>query len=132
MSLPVNVPVAEIMLGGSPRKIAFTLGAMRRIKEVTGHGIDEETDQRTVDVLGAYIWAMLVKEDRKGLTVEDVEDMLHPGNLESITEVFNKLVTASTGDAEGKANGAGSPSTLTNSGPLELETLVSQTVTSGI
>lgn len=98
--LPEAVPTVEVVLAGKPRKLAFTLGAMRRIKQATGHDIDAAESQKIVEVLGAYIWAMMGKEDRKELSVEDVEDCLHPGNLEEITSVFNQLVG---GEPEGKA-----------------------------
>lgn len=132
MSLPEHVPTAVVNLD-KPRRVAFTLGAMRRIKEATGFAIDDEAPRRTTDVLGAYIWAMLVKEDREGLTVEDVEDMLHPGNLEEITNVFHKLVGLSAGENGGKAPAAAPDKlTLISSGPSELETLDYLTNTSGV
>jgi hypothetical protein len=88
-SLPENVPTATILLD-RPRTIAFTLSAMRRIRE-SGRTIGDETidEAAMVDHIGAYVWAMLVNEDREGLTIEDVEDMLHPGNLPAVTAAFN-------------------------------------------
>lgn len=97
---PQNVPTVEITLAGDrPRRIAFTLGAMRRIKTVTGHSVGDDAIQ-LAEIIGAYIWAMLVKEDRKDVTVEDIEDMIHPGNLDEIIAAFNAVV--SQGVPEGK------------------------------
>ena len=97
MKLPENVPTVVIELD-RPRTMAFTLGAMRRIKQVTGHALDDEKPdgERLIDVIGAYIWAVLIEEDRKDLTVENVEDLLHPGNLDAATQAFNALVTGGT------------------------------------
>lgn len=101
MTFPQNVPTVEVMLD-KPRRIAFTLGAMRRIKQVTGHSVTEEKSAELTDVIGAYIWAMLVEEDRKDVTVEQVEDMIWPGNLDEITAAFNQVVGASTPVGKGE------------------------------
>lgn len=106
MSLPENVPTATVVLD-KPRKIAFTLGAIRRLKEKTGKSIDEALDdQNLLESTGPCVWALLVGEDRQGLTVEDVEDMISPGMLGSIIEAIGSLAGASVESAEGKAPAA--------------------------
>lgn len=97
--LPENVPTVVINLD-RPRRIAFTLGAMRRVKQMTGHAVTDQQSELT-DVIGTYIWAMLIEEDRKDVTVEQIEDMIYPGNLDAVTAAFNEVVAAST--PEGKA-----------------------------
>lgn len=98
MQLPTNVPSVVVNLD-RPRRIAFTLGAMRRIKQATGKSVTDEGSELT-DVMGAFIWAMLIEEDRKDVTVEQVEDMIWPGNLDEVTAAFNQVVGQST--PEGK------------------------------
>lgn len=104
MKLPESIPTVVIVLD-RPRTLAFTLGAMRRIKEQSGHALDDpEAPHAVTDVIGIYIWALLIKEDRTDLTVEDIWDLLHPGNLEEMTAAFYTLVGAENGNesSEGK------------------------------
>jgi hypothetical protein len=100
-ALPENVPTVTVELD-RPRTLAFTLGAMRRIKEATGRSISEiqETDIQP-ETFGSYIWALLVNEDRAGLTVEDIEEMVHAGNLRAVSAALQELVG---GLAEGNAS----------------------------
>lgn len=108
MKLPESVPQAVVVLD-KPRTMAFTFGAMRRIKQVSGHSLDDPEAPRAVtDVIGFYIWALLVEEDRGELTVENVWDLLHPGNIDAVTASFTELVGAGTGNGsdEGKAPAA--------------------------
>lgn len=103
MKLPESIPTSVIELD-RPRTLAFTLGAMRRIKQVSGKAFDDPDAPRTVtDVIGFYIWAMLIEEDRTELTVENVWDLLHPGNIDAVTAAFTQLMNASNGNTEGKA-----------------------------
>lgn len=107
--IAAGVPTATIVLD-QERQIAFTLGTMRRIREVTGASVEDmekiaDDEGAMLDNMAAYIWAMLVPADRKDLTVEDVEDLLHPGNLEQVKKAFTDLtldITTGKG-AEGNA-----------------------------
>lgn len=105
---PENVRTETIQLD-QPRQIAFTLGAIRRLKEVTGADVDAldallQDHNSILDKLGGFVWALLVKEDRGALTVEDIEDMISPGMIGDIMEAIGKVV--SEGITEGKAEAA--------------------------
>jgi hypothetical protein len=106
MKIPESVPQAEIMLD-KPRTIAFTFGAMRRIKQHTGKALDDEREQGVSDVLGTWIWAMLSEDDRKELSLENVWDCLHPGNVEEISAAFNALVGGEPSSSNGDETTAG-------------------------
>lgn len=104
--LPENVPTATVKLD-KERRIAFTLGAMRRIKEATNKDLETALDETTLfETLGPIIWALLVKEDREGLTAADVEDMIAPSMIGTLVEAVGKLATGSVDAAEGKAEAA--------------------------
>lgn len=94
--LPENVPVVEIVLD-RPRKMALTLGAMRRIQEQTGQPVTELGEllkNNPLEHLGGLIWAALVNEDREGLKSEDIEEMLHLGNLEPAIAAYHDLLAS--------------------------------------
>lgn len=106
MALPEAVPTAEIQLD-RPRKLAFTLGAMKRIRQVLGRELGDEGGSITDDI-GGILWAMLVKEDRGDITPDDIDDMLtpgdgmRPGNLDEAIRVFNQLMGVSVAEGKGQ------------------------------
>lgn len=107
-SMAENVPTAVVNLGGRKRTLAFTIGAMRRIRETMGHAKLGEISlggDTVVDRLAGYMWCLLIKEDREGLTIEDVEEMIFPGNIPALTEAFMSLmpVAKKSEDDAGKA-----------------------------
>jgi hypothetical protein len=89
-----GVPTVTLKLD-KPRTLAFTMGAMRRIQERLG------TLDITKDVAGGlltmptYIWACMDADARKEITVEEVEDMIHPGNMGEIGAAIDALFGAS-------------------------------------
>jgi hypothetical protein len=91
MSFPTGTPTVEVDLDG-PRTLGFTLGAMRRIKEATGTlEVDENaTEETMLQTLPVYVWACMGAEDRADLSIEAIEDMIHPMNMVAI----NGAVTA--------------------------------------
>lgn len=106
--LSENVRTETVQLD-QPRRMAFTLGAIRRLKQATGTDMDGLDDllkdhNSILEQLGGFVWALLVKEDRKGLTVEDVEDMITPAMIGDIMEAVGKVVAE--GMNEGKAEAA--------------------------
>lgn len=110
MALPENVPVVTIALD-RPRRMALTFGAMRRIKEQTGLSITalhEMPEDERMDHFHQFIWALLVNEDREGLTPDDLEEMLHPGNMGTVADGFLEVLYGpATKGAEG--NGVPAP-----------------------
>lgn len=109
MALPENVPVVTVDLD-QPRRMALTLGAMRRLKEQTGLAImdlGEFPADKLMESLGKLIWSCLINEDRVGLTVDDVEELIHPGNLGAAAEALGHLMASlNQKGAEGNAPAA--------------------------
>lgn len=108
MARSEGTPVVEVLLD-RPRRLAFTLGAMRRLREKLGEaGEIDVTDRATMlDRLAIYVWACLVREDREGLSPEDIEDMIPYGNIPAVGDSIKRMVDASMPEAsEGKAAGA--------------------------
>lgn len=110
MPLPENVPFETLELD-KPRRLAFTLGALRRLRQHNGYAYDAQVVETTVERIGVYVWAMLIPEDRDNLTVEDVEDMLHYGNLAEAIAVVAKLANISADAEAGKVEAVESPLT---------------------
>lgn len=99
-----NVPTRTIVLGGKPRKLAFTIGAIRRIKAATGkQKIDLGAE--LVERIGTYTWCMLLdREYRESVTIEDIEELLSFDMLSDVTDAFVALISGDKKDAsdEGK------------------------------
>lgn len=94
-----------------PRTHALTLRACRLIEESTGHSITDVVgllESAPLTYLGRVLWATLLESDREGLTVEEVEEMIHPGNLLAAIETMQQLLKTfeALGGAEGKAHAA--------------------------
>lgn len=107
---PEGTPTAVVSLGGKDRTLGFTIGAMRRIKEAGGKlQIDDgEDSDDVIYAVPLWVWACMDKEDREELSVEDVEDRMHPGNMEEISAAVTRLFLSSRPEgAEG--NGAKAP-----------------------
>lgn len=98
MKLPAYIPTTVVKLDRE-RRIALTLAAMRRITAVTGASVFDSTDLR--ETIGQCIWAMLIDDDRGDVTVENIEDMIYPGNMAEVIAAFNEVIAAS--NPEGKA-----------------------------
>lgn len=108
MSFPEGTPTVEVVLD-QPRTLGFTLGAMRRIKETLGTlEIDTEAgDEGLVTTLPSYIWACMDAEGRAALSIEQVEDMIHPRNMGPISQALRDLFEQSAPEgAEGNAGSA--------------------------
>lgn len=106
--LSPNVPTVEILLD-RPRRIALTLRAMKLIQRETGSlEIKAGDGAAVIENLGVYIWACLVDND-EGLTVEDVETMIHPGNMREITEGIERLASTTAGSIPKRGNDVPAP-----------------------
>lgn len=104
--LSPNVPRRVLELD-RPRTIALTLGALRRIKEVTGSSDVALSEDEVFDRAPALIWAALVDSDREDVTPDDVEGMLHAGNLAAVVGALSEL--AAQRDAKGAEGNAAVP-----------------------
>lgn len=96
-----GVPTVGIRLGGQGYDLAWTNGAKRRYNDwLTSHGIDPKATDTLAMNMGVVIWASMDKDARTSLSVEDVEEMIHPGNEGEIVERFGALFTKSEPDPD--------------------------------
>jgi len=84
-----------------PRTLGFTLGAMRRVQDHLGaDAFSGEQDQ--IRALPTYVWACLSAADREELSVEAIEDLIHPGNMKAVSDAIGDLFQRSNPEgAEG-------------------------------
>lgn len=84
-------PLVSIELD-KKRNLLLDLNAMVNFEEATGKNILQgaSLDNLSAKDLRALLWACLLHED-KDLTLEQVGEMIHGGNMESIA---NKLTSA--------------------------------------
>lgn len=100
-----GVPTVTVQLD-KPRELAFTLGALRRAREKLGD-FDLDVDKlESLAALPALLWACLSAEGRKQITVEQIEDMIHPGNMDVISEAVRKLFRKSQPEGPGNPTDA--------------------------
>lgn len=104
-------PVVPIKLGGKMRRLKCTIGAVYQLKELTG--IDVYRDGIKVidmeaDDFRALVWSCLIPEDKKTLTLKDINRMVNKKNiLYILVPVKQALALAwpKSPKEEGKENG---------------------------
>lgn len=92
------------------RTLGFTLGAMQRIQERLGKGAFTEEGAATDQMLAlpVYVWACLPAADRKEISVDEVGDLIHPGNMKAVSDAIAEIFNRSNPEgAEGNAPAAG-------------------------
>lgn len=91
------------------RTLGFTLGAMERVQSKLGKAaFSGESETEELTALPVYVWACLSKADREELALEDVKELLHPGNMQAVSEAIGDLFIRSNPEgAEGNVVTAG-------------------------
>lgn len=140
MSFSEGTPTAQIELDGKSYTLGFTLGAMRRAKDLGVLTVNVQDETAFMFALPGYVWACMDDEARKEYTPESLEELLHPHNVKEIAEAVSNLFVSSLPKEEPGKNsppGAvneptpGKHSTSTSSGPWVSTTYESQTASSG-
>lgn len=94
------MPTVDLALGGKVYTIDFTWGARLRCQEyVESRGKDPSSVNR-FESIAAAIWAGMEDEDRAGLSVATILDMIHPGNEPEILAKIGELAEKSEPDPE--------------------------------
>lgn len=90
-----GTPTETIELGGKSYTLGFTLGAMRRAKDlgVLHRNAENETDLMLA--LPEYVWSCLSEEGRAELSVAKISELMNPVNVAVIAEAVGQLFTAS-------------------------------------
>lgn len=101
-----GTPTVEIRLDGKSYTLGWNWGAKRRAREtiLSRHADPQNVDQS--EAMAAAVWASMDKENRAELSVEDVEEMIHPGNEVEVMEKVNRIIKSSEPDPEVKAEPA--------------------------
>lgn len=75
------------------RSLLLDLNAMAEFEDVTGKNLFQIGSNFSAKDFRALLWACMLHEDEE-LTLKDVGQMIHPGNMEyiqnKITEVYDK------------------------------------------
>lgn len=95
-STPANDPKRGLRLElDRPRYLRITLGALKRIEELSGIGIEQQEElqqwSQTLDGVVGMLWAGLVHED-PDLTVEDVYEIVDISNFAQIRAAIDQAV----------------------------------------
>jgi hypothetical protein len=82
-----------------PREMVFDLNAMAAYEDATGKSAFAISENINAGSIRALLWATLMHEDDT-LTIKDVGKMIHPGNMQEISEKIAKLIQVSTETSE--------------------------------
>ncbi|MCK9599953.1 MAG: hypothetical protein M0R06_12995 [Sphaerochaeta sp.] len=101
------VPKAPINVEGKEFIMAFDLWAFQQFKEKTGKDLLKGASPDGIEEIIAFFWSALLREQPE-ITIEEVGHLLHPGNLEEVSQKLNDLYglaqpepTDDSGNAEG-------------------------------
>lgn len=105
-----------------PRTLAFTIGAMRRARQLGVLDKDATSEVEFMLALPEYVWACLPEVDRGELSVAQIGELIHPRNVAPIASKVGELLRASVPDPNvdppAVEKPTGGPSTSTSSGQL--------------
>lgn len=103
MPFAEGTPTVKITLGGKVYEIGWTWGANRRVKERL------KPEDKFEDNVAVVLWASMDKESREAITVEEIEDQIHPGNEAEVVGKFSELFKKSTPKEKPEKNGPPAP-----------------------
>lgn len=100
MPFAEGVPTVDITLGGKPLTIGWTWGAKRRVRDHHIAKYANPQDAPEEENLATILWAGMDKEVRASLSVEDIEDLIHPRNEAEVAKKIRELIAKSEPDPE--------------------------------
>ena len=83
-------PSAQITLDDNQYKIKVSLGTLKKFEELTGlNALNKKTfNDMSASTLSSLVYAMIDAT----VSQEEVDDMIHPGNMQYIAEEIGKLI----------------------------------------
>lgn len=99
-----GTPTRTIDLNGKPHTLGWTLGAMRRARELGVLGVDAEDGIALMLALPEFVWACLLEEDREELSVAQIGELINPTNINVIGKEVGDLFRASVPKREPDPN----------------------------
>ena len=127
MPFAEGTPTESVTLGGRTYALGYTLGAMKRAKELGVLTVDMTDDTAFILSLPEYVWSCLDTEGRNDLSVDAIRELMNPLNAkavaQSMIELFKKSLPKGEPDPNAKPAAvkeptAGNQSTSINSGQL--------------
>lgn len=95
MSFQEGTPTATVTLGGKVYTLGFTLGALRRCKELGVLKLDVTDETAFMLALPEYVWACLPETQRGELSVDQIGEMMNSTNMTEVAEAVGNLWAAS-------------------------------------
>jgi len=95
MRFAEGTPTVDITLGGKDYTLGYTIGAMKRAKELNVLDIDTADSVAFMLALPAFVWACMDEEARKELSVSAIEELTNPLNIHDISTAVGELFSAS-------------------------------------
>ena len=97
------VPKDTITVDGKEYVIALDLWAFHQYKEKTGKDLLKGETPTEIDEMIAFFWSALLREQPE-ITLEETGHIIHPGNIEEISDKLTALYEESQpqGEDEGK------------------------------
>lgn len=111
MPFAEGTPTITVQLGRKDYTLGWTWGAKRRVKERL------RPEDPFEDNIAVVLWAAMDKESREAISVEEIEELVHPGNEAEVVEKFSELFKKSEPKEEPEKNGepvASKPATTGN------------------
>lgn len=94
-----GTPTVTVQLGGKSYMLGWTWAAKRRVKERL------KPEDPFEDNIATVLWAAMDKESREGISVEEIEELVHSGNEAEVVGKFSELFVKSEPKEEPGKNG---------------------------
>ncbi|MCL5290561.1 MAG: hypothetical protein M1489_05990 [Firmicutes bacterium] len=96
-----TIPAVKLNLD-KERNLLLDLNAMVTFEQETGKSLMEGADLSKMGMIEfrALLWACLIHED-ESLTLKNVGAMVHPGNMEEVSNAIAKAFEAATPEPDG-------------------------------
>lgn len=119
MSFAEGTPTATVQLD-KPRTLGFTLGAMRRCRDLGVLNIDVQNETAMMLALPEYVWSCMDDAGRKELPLEQVMELIHPGNVQVIAEAIGALFASSQPKTDPEKNAGPAAVTMPTAGSTSM------------
>lgn len=95
MPFSEGTPSVSVTLAGKLWQLGYTLGAMKRAKDLGVLDVDMTDNTAFILALPEFVWACLDESGRTELSVEAIRELLNPLNAKEITRAMVDLFEAS-------------------------------------
>lgn len=103
-----GVPTVVVRLDRE-RELGFTNASVERVLRELGTAEVPDDPIQRVRALPTYLWACMDAESRAELSVDQISEMIHPGNAEALGQAISALFKASKPEAVAGASADPTP-----------------------